>query len=158
MDSPFTVLVDTREQAPYRFQNLQSNVDRGNKLILVPIERVALPTGDYSILGLHHKVAVERKEKGDLFHCMGKDRSRFEKQVERLNEIESGFLVTECNIASILAGHPNSQMNPRAIVRTIISWQFKYPRVHWWLMPTRARAEAITYRILEKAWSNEQKR
>ena len=52
---PVTLLVDTREQEPYSFD------DR-----LAVAERWALPAGDYSVAGIEGVVAVERKTLDDF--------------------------------------------------------------------------------------------
>ena len=60
-----TAVVDTREQRP---------------LDLTPLKSVpgTLATGDYSVRGLEHVVAIERKSLDDLLGCIGRDRARFE--------------------------------------------------------------------------------
>lgn len=45
------ILIDTREQLPYQFENSEVGT---------------IPVGDYSICGLENHVAVERKELNDL--------------------------------------------------------------------------------------------
>lgn len=56
-------VVDTREQLP---------------LDLAPLQTVAgtLSTGDYSVRGLEHAIAIERKSLGDLLGCVGQHRER----------------------------------------------------------------------------------
>ena len=63
--SGFDVVVDSRESAPYRFENLPNE---GRKLVVRSVTR-GLKTGDYSIAGFEHRVAVERKSLPDLFNC-----------------------------------------------------------------------------------------
>lgn len=151
---PFTVLVDTREQANWGFRGIRSDANKGGAPLIVKTERRGLKTGDYSIDGHEGVIAIERKEKGDLFHCMGADRERFEEQVRRLSELQFGFVIVEADWDSIFKGHANSQLLPKVIHRTVISWGLKYPSVHWFLMPTRESAEATCFRVLEKYWRN----
>ena len=66
-----TVIIDSREQAPLAFANLPSEVG-------------TLDTGDYSIRGLEHLVAVERKSLDDLLGIVGRDRQRFRRELQRL--------------------------------------------------------------------------
>lgn len=146
---PFTIAVDTREQANWTFRSMQSDAKDKKLPIVIRTERKTLQTGDYSIVGHEQQIAIERKEKGDCFHCMGKDRDRFEKQVQRLSELPHGHLIVEADWASVFAGHPNSQLKPKVVHRTVISWTLRYPSVHWWLCPSRAFAEATAFRILE---------
>lgn len=149
---PFVVAVDTREGAPWGFRGLRADAKDDNQPIIVRTERMTLQTGDYSIKGHEDQIAIERKEKGDAFHCMGKDRERFEKQVQRLSLLPHGYVIIEADWMSIWAGHQNSQLKPKVIHRTIISWQMRYPSVRWWLCPTRGFSEATAYRILESYW------
>jgi len=55
------ILVDTREQAP-----LMPVVYRGKQWVELPTERATLAAGDYTVRGLEHLVAVERKSISDL--------------------------------------------------------------------------------------------
>ncbi|WP_241160230.1 hypothetical protein [Desulfovibrio sp. ZJ369] len=43
----------------------------------------SLTVGDYSLEGLTDKVAVERKELPDLVQCLGRERERFERELQR---------------------------------------------------------------------------
>lgn len=149
---PFTVAIDTREQAPWGFRTLRGDARQGNAPLIVRTERKALQTGDYSIVGHEHQIAIERKEKGDCFHCMGADRERFERQVQRLSLIPHGYVIVEADWMSVFSGCENSKLKPKVVHRTVISWQLKYRSVHWFLCPTRAFAEATAFRILESYW------
>jgi DNA excision repair protein ERCC-4 len=149
---PFTVAVDSREQEGWTFRGLRADARDKNAPIVVRTERATLRTGDYSIVGHEGQIAIERKEKGDCFHCMGSDRDRFEKQVQRLSLLPHGYVIVEADWLSVFAGHPNSQLKPKVIHRTVISWQMRYPSVRWWLCPTRAFAEATAFRILDAYW------
>ncbi len=50
------IVIDTREQMPLVFRHLSA-------------VRATLQTGDYSVLGLEHLFAVERKSLADLVMC-----------------------------------------------------------------------------------------
>ena len=149
---PFDIAIDTREQAAWGFRDLIADARDKNRNIIVKTERKTLQTGDYSIVGHESSIAIERKEKGDLFHCMGADRERFERQVQRLNELPNSHLIIEADWKSVWSGHPNSQLKPKVVHRTVISWTLRYRGVHWWLCPSRAIAEATAFRILESYW------
>jgi len=64
-----TIIVDSREQLPYKFQT--------------PSIKAALDTGDYSIAGLEHFIAIERKTLPDLIGCLCNGRERFERELRR---------------------------------------------------------------------------
>lgn len=153
---PFPVVIDTAEQAPFQFQELAGNANEGRRPFVVRTIRKHLKTGDYSIEGFEDAIAIERKSKVDLFGCMGNDRERFEKQIFRLNELPHGFVVVEADWPGIFQGSGQSGLRPESVYGTVISWQQKYPRVHWWLMPTRGLAEKTAFRILKQFWKNQQ--
>lgn len=94
---PFQVVVDSREQAPYTFDAMPlSGRDRGKRLV-VPIERKGLKSGDYSIVGMEERIAIERKSLQDLYSTLGQDRERFEAEFERLNQLEFAAIVIEAD-------------------------------------------------------------
>ncbi len=66
-----TALIDTREQQLLDLSPLRT-------------EQATLPTGDYSLKGLEHVVAIERKSLDDLLGVVGRDRPRFDREVQRL--------------------------------------------------------------------------
>jgi ERCC4-type nuclease len=149
---PFTVIIDTREQSPFGFQNLQQQKRYGGGTLIIRTERKALPTGDYSIRGMEDKIAVERKEMGDFFHCCGSDRERFERQLARLNEMEFGCMMIEADWNTIMRGHRESKMDPESIRGSVIAWQMEYfPKVTWWF-GGRNFCELTTFRILDRWW------
>jgi DNA excision repair protein ERCC-4 len=65
------IITDTREQRPLTFQHLAS-------------EPGALQSGDYSIRGLEHDFAIERKSIADLCQSVTRGRERFERELLRL--------------------------------------------------------------------------
>jgi hypothetical protein len=87
--TPFTVAFDTREQHPYEFTNLRADADKQNRPLVVRLQAYGLPTGDYSIVGHHDRVAIERKSLADLYGTLGQGRDRFERELERLQAIAS---------------------------------------------------------------------
>ena len=101
-DKP-TIIVDTREQQPYEFLCGR-----------VRVERRALPAGDYSLAGLEHSVAVERKTAEDFVSTVIRDRDRFRKELVKLAEYDHACVVVEANLDDIFSGdyrcgaHPNS--------------------------------------------------
>ncbi len=101
--------MDTREQLP---------------LDLAPIkmERGTLPTADYSILGLEHMIAVERKSLADLLGCIGQERERFERELQRLLAYEARALVVEASWADIERGDWRQKVDPRAAMGSLIGW------------------------------------
>ena len=140
----FTIIIDSREQAAYTFANIKPD----------PPEVIykALESGDYSIEGYEDKVGIERKTLADAFQSFGRNRKRFEREFERLSKFEYAALVIEAGLGDIFKYPPaHSQMNPKAVFHTLISWSVYY-RVFVWPAPDRIFGEKLTYYLLEKWW------
>lgn len=156
---PFVVKIDTREQRPWYFLHLRADADKRRVPLAVQLVRGTLACGDYSIDGLEHVVAVERKSKEDLFGTLGQGRARFARCLERLNELPHAYVVAECDLGEVFTSPPrHSDLKPKTVFRSVIAWQVRYPRVHWWFCPGRAFAEACTFRVLERVWKEHQGR
>ena len=156
--SDFSVVVDTREQAPYRFTGILD--DKTCQEIIVHLEHYALKSGDYSIVGLEDVVAVERKSLQDFYGSISSGRERFQREIERLDATyRYALVVIEGDWEDIM--HPESftQVTAKTAIRTIQSWEVRYPTVHWKWLPNRRVSEVYTYRQLEmfhRIWKHEQ--
>lgn len=155
--SPFTVLVDSREQLEYTFMDIPADQDEGgaDTTLIVPTMRLALPVGDYSILGLP-QIVIERKSKEDLYGSVSSTqaRSNFEGRLKKMCS-ENGFslVLVESEWADLLGNPPAfTKFAPKALFRTILAWQQRYPLVHWLMMPGRDLAEIACYRVLARYW------
>jgi DNA excision repair protein ERCC-4 len=104
-----TAVVDTREQLP--LQDLDLRTVTGT-----------LATGDYSIVGLEHVVCVERKSLADLVMCVGRERDRFERCVQRMRGYEVAALVVEAPWAAIEQQQYRAQVAPEAVIGSLYSW------------------------------------
>lgn len=148
-----TIVVDTREQNGYTFAGIKSDAVDGGHVMTVRTERRTLKSGDYSLAGYETRVAVERKSLADLFGTLGQGRDRFERELERLSEFEFATVMIESTWPEILSSPPvHSKLPPKAVLRSAIAWQQRYPNVHWFTAGTRRAAEAVTLRILERFW------
>ncbi len=151
---PFTILVDGQEKAPYRFNGIRGDAGQQHRPIIVTTEWVHLKTADYSIRGLENQVVVERKSLSDLYKTLGQHRDRFEREHERMLEIVNGggsaIVVIEADWETAIHWPPQrSQLPPKVVFRTAVSWQIRY-RVPWHFLPDRRFAELFTFRFLEK--------
>ena len=156
---PFTVIVDSREQAAFSFRGFKADAKDRRRPLVVRTVVQGLPSGDYSIEGFESRVAVERKSLGDLFGTLGHGRERFERELQRLNEMEFAAVVVEAGWASVIgAPPPQSKLSPKTVFRSVIAWQQEFIRVHWMFFDTRSLAEHATFRILERFWKVEQRR
>jgi DNA excision repair protein ERCC-4 len=156
---PFNVIVDSREQSPFSFRGFRSDAKDKHRPIVVRTAVAALKSGDYSIEGFESRIAVERKSLVDLYGTLGGGRERFERELQRLNEMEFAAVVIEAGWSSILGSPPpQSKLSPKTVFRSVIAWQQRFPGIHWWALDTRHLAEHCCFRILERFWNVEQRR
>lgn len=113
-----TIIVDTREQHPLVFGNL-------------PTVRGTLDTGDYSVAGLEHLIAVERKSLPDLLACLGHGRDRFKRELQRLRAHRFRLLIIEADAATIERGEWRSQLKPQHVFGALASWTVTYGLPVW---------------------------
>ncbi|MBW2559208.1 MAG: hypothetical protein JRD69_10325 [Deltaproteobacteria bacterium] len=130
MDLPdgLVVVVDTREKGNPLFHRS----DRPMKGI--PMVRKTLKYGDYSVLGFETEIVVERKKIGDLFGCLGKDRVRFNKELEGLTTFERPWILVEAELGTedkltpeeaTLSPHDYSKMHPNAVRQSLASIEIR---------------------------------
>lgn len=140
------IIVDTREQNPFSFTT-----------ITPPPEtiRATLRTGDYSLLSLQDKIAVERKSLPDFLGSVGSGRARFARELERAASMDFFAVVIEADwpaiIAEIKTNHP--KMSSKAVYASTIAWAQRF-KTHFYPCPSRAFAEKTTYRVLQRYWAD----
>lgn len=150
--APFTILIDGREKAPYRFSGLHSGAASGSRPLVVTTEWCHLTTGDYTVRGLEDMVTVERKSLADLYSTLGQHRERFEEEFKRLAEFKRAVVVVEAGWYEMIHWPPErSKLNPKTVFRTALSWHVRYGVP---VIPAEDRrfAEIWTFRWLEKCW------
>lgn len=147
--APFTVAVDTREQLPYRFDDIR--IERKKAFVLTV--RTTLATGDYSIVGSESKICVERKSLTDLFGTLGNDRDRFRREIERMQSFERSLVIIEATWQTI--AHPDradpswhSRVHPNSILGTINALAGEFPGTRWKAAGNRREAEKATFKFL----------
>lgn len=156
---PFTVAIDTREQAPYSFASIHADSNRSYRPLTIDTQRITLYQGDYSIIGQTHAIAIERKSKQDLFGTLSAGRERFEQELHRLSEcVIWSCVIVEAEWSEILSNPPEfSGLHPKTVFRSVLAWEQRFPSVHWKLVPNRRIAEQTTFRMLERWWRDRQK-
>ncbi|MCH8968887.1 MAG: ERCC4 domain-containing protein [Planctomycetes bacterium] len=107
------IVVDTREQDSWKFGNL-------------PTEPGTLSTGDYSIKGLTHLIAIERKSLPDLLGCVGRERDRFKRELQRLRAFRFRCLVVEASYADLERGGWRSKIQPSHVLGALAAWMAQY--------------------------------
>lgn len=98
------VLVDRREQKPWSFSSA-----------LFGTQPATLATGDYSILGLEDRVAIERKSLGDLVGTVIRDWMRFRKELYRLAAFDFAAIIVEADVKDLWEGRFESEANPASV-------------------------------------------
>ena len=107
--SQVVCIVDTREQLPLDLSPLRT-------------EAGTLATGDYSLKGLEHLVCIERKSLDDLLGCVGRDRDRFERELQRMLAYPVRVLLVESSWAEIEMGQWRSKLTTSQVMGSLIGW------------------------------------
>ena len=119
IDYDFTVVVDTREQKPWSFDNYA----KANR---------KLDAGDYSLEGLENVFAIERKKSvNEIANNIVE--SRFKDAIARLSQLKHSFLLLEFNMDSVLSYPIGSDLprkywdkvkvTPTFLLKNIIEWE-----------------------------------
>ena len=132
------ILVDSREQRPFNFEHERYDVQ---------IQPGTLTVGDYSLAGLQDKVAVERKSLPDLVGCLGRERERFERELQRGAALDAFAVVVEAAWADLAGGNFRSQLNPHAACQSVLAFMSRY-RTPVLFAGSRAAAEYVTWGFL----------
>ncbi len=126
-------IIDTREQTPLDLTPLRSQVG-------------TLDTGDYSLLGLEHHVRIERKSLPDLIGCVGRERERFDREVQRLLAFEVKVLLIEASWNQIEMGQWRGKVTPKQVEGSLLGWIASGLQVE--LIGNHRRASQFASRIL----------
>lgn len=140
------IVCDTREQHPYTFERFQD----------VTVTRAALQSGDYSLPGAEHLVALERKSIDDLVSCLCRERERFERELHRLRPFDLAAVIVECNLLDLARGNYRSKMNPTSAVNSVLALHQRYG-VPFLFCGTRAGGEYCVHELL-RLWVRDAQR
>ena len=137
------IIVDTREKKPWRFNrtdNCRGTISQ------------KLNVGDYSVQGIESVVTIERKGSvSELYGNLGKGRTRFFAEIERMGDMKYKFVVCEFTFGQLLKQPRFSKMSPNSILGSIISLQLKY-NVHFIFAGNKGAM--FTRKILLKVYDN----
>lgn len=128
-----TAIVDSREQLPLDLAPLRT-------------ESATLTTGDYSLKGLEHHVCIERKSLDDLLGCVGRDRERFERELQRMLAYPVRVLLVESTWADIELGQWRSKVTSSQVMGSLIGWAAMGIQVA--MIGSHERAGQFTSRLL----------
>lgn len=131
------ILIDTREQSPFLFKGYDCNIIFGT-----------VTTGDYSLVGLDSRCAVERKSLNDLLGCLtGAGRERFERELQRAKGLDAFAVVVEASMQDMAEHKYSSKMLPHAALQSVLAFTMRY-RVPFIWAGSRKGAEYATYHFL----------
>lgn len=133
------IVRDSREQSPFHFE--------GEKYEGVPVIEGTLTTGDYSLVGLESRVAVERKSLPDFLQSISTGRERFERELTRARGLDAFMVVVEAPFSDVVEGNYRSRMTPKAAVQTAYSFMSRY-RATFHFAQSRVWAEYATFHFL----------
>ena len=131
------IVIDSREQCPLVFDTM-------------PTEVGCLNTGDYSVKYLSHLITVERKSLDDLLACVGRERSRFKNELQRLQAYRFRLLVVEADAAALEAGEWRSRLTRAHVLGSLATWQAQYG-LPVWLAGSHEAAGRFVERFLYQA-------
>lgn len=129
-----TILIDTREQTPLRFEGY-------------PVEVAGLPVGDYGVKGFsdwnNPAIIFERKSLGDLIGSLTSGRPRFLRGVEKMRQFRFRALVIEATFAEVEAGAFRSKATPQSLIASLYALQVRCGLHVLWAGGSAGAAKAI---------------
>ena len=138
------IVIDSREQRPFNL-----TLPDGGITI-----RQALKTGDYSLEGLESVISIERKSLDDWIGTILNSKSRFRKELLRLQEMCFAAIVIEGSIKQIMAGDYTSKVKPDALLGMSCQLMLQYSPVHFVFSDDRPHAARLVSELLVIADKN----
>ena len=135
-----TIIVDTREQRPWTFEGQPG----------ITLARAKLDAGDYSVKGLEHRVAIERKSFSDLIGTIFRARARFYRELERLRAFEFRCVIVEAGIREIYEEATSGFINAKSVMGLLAEIAVSQ-RVPVYLAGTRPEAQLLAGAFLKMA-------
>ena len=143
------ILIDTREQAPFTFAH--------ERYAGTSVEAGTLDTGDYSLIGLADRVAVERKSLPDLIGSISQGRERFERELQRAAALDAFAVGVEAAWADLAGGKYRSQMSSHSACQSVLAFTCRY-RMTFLFAGSRSGAEYATWGFLRQYLESARKR
>lgn len=123
---------------------------------------MTLEAGDYSIVGMEHLIAIERKSVDDYWGCMGK--RRFRDCLKRLAAVRHSCVVVEADSNIVLAelyrhttpergGTQRVSCITGRIAMSITREHMAKFKVPFWFAGDRERGQLFTMKFLETSFS-----
>jgi ERCC4-type nuclease len=144
MNDDFKIIIDTREQKPWIFENYETT-------------NAKLDTGDYSIQGMEHLLAIERKRNVSEF-ANNITEKRFKDVIDRLNKIPHSFILFEFDMNDIMMFPigsdipkklwPKIRISPTFILKNIIDLQIN-SKINFIFCSNASNAQTIAASIMK---------
>jgi DNA excision repair protein ERCC-4 len=100
---------DTREQTPWKLGPFGTEIG-------------TLATGDYTVKHLEHVISIERKSLSDLLGCVGGERERFERELQRMLAYPTRAVIVESNWTELEEGDWQSRVTPASVIGSVLGW------------------------------------
>jgi ERCC4-type nuclease len=107
------VVVDTREQTPFRFHRFPG--------WFAGTKKRALKLGDYSIAGLEDICVVERKDLADLARSLTTGRDVFIGRLRRMSSRPHRLLVITTSFSQLKSRYPYFHPDPNRMLQSLIA-------------------------------------
>lgn len=150
VENKYNIICDSREQLPYDF----NKVDWCSGTVTRKLD-----TGDYSLEGFEARFAIERKRSTSEI-ATNIFESRFKNCLERLNKLESPFIICEFNFSDINrfpegSGIPRSKwpylkVSGPLITKTLTNYMLEYPNIKWLFFNGREEAQGFVRQLFKR--------
>lgn len=101
-----TIIIDTREQRPWRFTG--------------PSRRATVATGaDYTLEGAETEIGIERKSLEDLVGSITAGKERFARSIAALKTRRWRCVIVESSISCVIGGMYRSRISPSAVLGAV---------------------------------------
>ncbi|MSO19718.1 MAG: hypothetical protein EXQ56_04530 [Acidobacteria bacterium] len=108
-----TIIVDTREQMPFKFSRFRG--------WFAGVKKKALKVGDYSIAGLEDYVTVERKDLPDLIQSFTTNRAVFVARLRKMADYPHRLLVVTASFTEVKSRYGGVSIDPNRITQSLIA-------------------------------------
>lgn len=167
---PFTIVVDTAEQQPFKFTGITADSDSQYRTYIVKTVHRSLgrhpdSTGDYSIEGYEGVIGIERKSVQDFVATVtefgeGGRLERFRDECQRLSEMDASAIVIEGSLSDVLDVDDShrkltASKLKKIVFRLVVALTVDY-QVPIMFCDSRPLAERFTFRFFEKYWKRKQ--
>lgn len=135
------IIIDSREQRPFGFAGAITK---------------KLDAGDYSLEGLEHRIAIERKSADDFVNTILRASKRFKLELAKLQQMDFAMVVIESTPDAIEQHDYTSDAHPNSIFGLMISLQLEFHPVHFYFAGNRPQAQNYIGRLfsaLDKHYS-----